>query len=169
MRQFLARLMPLSAASQIQTQTHTTMKLTRFASPSGLARVTDFDEWLRNPFAGFPAMGGLFDFGRMFAGTPAAQLATDVYEDANNYYARFEIPGVKKEDVKVELNDRMLTVSAERKTKAEGGEQSFSLSRSVSVPDSVAADKIGAKLEDGMLTVTLPKQENRKPRTIDIS
>lgn len=144
------------------------MKLARY-TPSSLARVTDFDEWLRNPFAGFPAAGPMFDLGRFFGGSPATQLATDVYEDTDNYFARFELPGVKKEDVKIELNDRMLSVSVDKRTKSEAGEQSYSLSRSVSVPDSVAADKISAKLEDGLLTVTLPKQEHRKPRTIDIN
>lgn len=143
------------------------MKLTR-CNPSGYApaQVADFDQWLRNPFASFPAFGSLFDLG--FSSAVPARLATDVYEDADSYYARFEVPGVKKEDIKVELHDRLLTVSVERREKSEEGEQSYSMSRSVSVPDSVAPDRIGAKLEDGLLTVTLPKQEQRKPRTIQV-
>lgn len=105
-----------------------------------------------------------------FLGTNVpARLATDVYEDADNFYARFEIPGVKKEDVKLELRDRMLTVTAEKREKSGNDEQSYSLSRSVSVPDSVAEDRISAKLENGLLTVTLPKQEHRKPRTIEVN
>jgi HSP20 family protein len=143
------------------------MKLTR-CNPTGYApaQVADFDQWLRHPFASFPAFGGLLDLG--FTSAAPARLATDVYEDADNYYARFEVLGVKKEDVKVELHDHLLTVSAEKRDKSAEGEQAYSLSRSVSVPDSVDPDRIGAKLEDGLLTVTLPKQEQRKPRTIQV-
>ena len=140
------------------------MKLTRY-TPSSLGRISDFDEWLRHPFAGFPALGGFFDLADR--NTPA-RLATDIFEDVENYYARFEVPGVKKEDVKLELTDRLLTVTAEKREKSGNTEQSYSLTRSVSVPEGVAEDKISAKLEDGVLTVTLPKQENRKPRAIDI-
>lgn len=139
------------------------MKLARF-TPS---RLSDFDAFFRNPFAALPALGGLFDAG--LGGGQSARLATDVYEDADNFYARFEVPGVKKEDVKVELNDRLLTVSIEKRDKTADSEQSYSLARSVSVPDSVEADKIGAKLEDGVLTISLPKQEQRKPRTIQVA
>lgn len=144
------------------------MKLTR-CNPSGYApaQVADFDQWLRNPFASFSAFGSLFDPG--FSSIAPARLATDVYEDVDNYYARFEVPGVKKEDVKVELHDRLLTVSVEKREKSEQSEQSYTLSRSVSVPDSVEPDRIGAKLEDGLLTVTLPKQEQRKPRAIQVA
>lgn len=144
------------------------MKLTR-PNPANLARVADFDEWFRHPFTGFPAFGSLFDVGNFLGAHVPARLATDVYEDADNFYARFEIPGVKKEDVKLELHDRMLTVTAEKREKSGEDEQSYSLSRSVSVPDSVAEDRISAKLENGLLTVILPKQEHRKPRTIEVN
>lgn len=143
------------------------MKLIR-SNPAVPSRVADFDEWFRHPFAAMPALGNLFDVANFFGSNAPARLATDVYEDADNFYARFEVPGVKKEDVKLELHDRLLTVSAEKREKSGDAEQSYSLTRSVSVPDSVAEDRISAKLEDGLLTVTLPKQEHRKPRTIDV-
>ena len=76
---------------------------------------------------------------------------------------------MKKDDVKIELNNGLLTVSAEKREKNGDNESSFSLTRSVSVPDGVNADGIAAKLEDGILNVTLPKAENRKPRTIALS
>ena len=79
------------------------------------------------------------------------------------------VPGVKKEDVKIELNNGLLTVSAEKREKNGDNESSFSLTRSVSVPDGVNADAIAAKLEDGILNVTLPKAENRKPRNITLT
>jgi len=143
------------------------MKLTRFTPSFDLGRVADFDQWLRHPLTGFPAVGQLL--GEFLPGAVSGRLATDVYEDKDNYYARFELPGVKKEDVKVEVQDRLLTVSAERREKDGEKESSYSLSRSVSVPENVKGDAIVAKLEDGILTVTLPKLEERKPKLIEVN
>lgn len=143
------------------------MKLTRLTPSFDLSRVPDFDQWLRHPFAGFPAVGQLF--GEILPGV-ASRLAADVFEDPDNYIARFELPGVKKDDVKVEVHDRLLTVSAGRREKtAEQQEESFNLTRSITVPEGVRSEAIGAKLEDGILTVTLPKQEQRKPKVIQVS
>jgi HSP20 family protein len=145
------------------------MKLTRYNAPqSGLARVADFDEWFRNPF-GLPAFSRLFDWESPFGSQALGRLATDIHEDKDNYYATFEVPGVKKEDVKLELNDRLLTVTVARKEKSGDTESSYTSARSISVPDSVKSDAIVAKLEDGILTVTLPKSEERKPRNIDVA
>ena len=144
------------------------MKLIRSNTPSNLARVTDFDDWFRNPFAALPSLGQFFNLPEFLSGFTGGRIATDIHEDKDSYFARFELPGVKKEDVKVELNNNVLTVSAEKKEKTAEGEQSYSLSRSVSVPDGVNGEAIGAKLEDGVLTVTLPKAEHRKPRAIEI-
>jgi HSP20 family protein len=143
------------------------MKLIRYNNPfSSLSRIADFDDWFRNPFTSLPALSRFFESG---GGPNVGSLATDIHEDKDNYLARFEMPGVKKEDVKVELNDRLLTVTAEKKEKNGDQESSFSYSRSISVPDSVKADAISAKLEDGILTVALPKSEERKPRNIELS
>jgi len=143
------------------------MKLTRYTPSFDLGRVADFDTWLRHPFAGFPVMGALLN--EYLPGAATGRMAADVYEDKDNYFARFELPGVKKEDIKVEVHDRLLTVSAERCEKAGEAEHSYSLSRSISVPEDVRADIIAAKLEDGVLTVTLPKQEQRKPRLVAVN
>lgn len=145
------------------------MKLIRTnSSDSGLTRISDFDEWFRSPFAGLAPLSRLFNYGDIFGGDVNA-LATDIHEDKDNYFARFELPGVKKEDVKVELNDRILTVTAAKKEKRGDEEASYTFTRSISVPDSVKQDGIGAKLEDGILTVTLPKSEERKPKTITVA
>jgi HSP20 family protein len=144
------------------------MKLLRSA-PSTLARVSDFDEWFRHPFAGLPSLSHFFgNLGEIFPGVPSDKLAVDVHEDKDAYHASFEVPGVKKEDVKIELNNGMLTVSAEKREKNGDNESSYSLSRSVSVPEGVNAEAISAKLEDGILRVTLPKAEHRKPRNITL-
>ncbi|OAI57905.1 hypothetical protein AYO49_06310 [Verrucomicrobiaceae bacterium SCGC AG-212-N21] len=146
------------------------MKLIRSNAPlSSLARATDFDEWFRHPFAALPSLSRFFDWEGSFGNPALGRLPTDVHEDKDNYYATFEVPGVKKEDVKIELNDRLLTVTVTRKEKSGDNESSYTSARSISVPDSVKSDGILAKLEDGLLTVTLPKSEERKPRNIDVS
>ena len=146
------------------------MKLIRSNPFSTLGRVSDFDDWFRHPFAGIPAgFSRLFDFDDLLGKSGLGSLAVDVHEDRDNYYARFEAPGIRKEDVKIELNNQLLTVSAEKKEKRGKEESSRSLSRSISVPDTVKADAIAAKLEDGILTVTLPKTDERKPRAISVS
>lgn len=95
----------------------------------------------------------------------------DVYEDKDNTYVSAELPGVNRDDIKVEMGDGFLTIDASRKNlAAEGkGEESFSFSRSVSVPENVQTDKVAAAYENGVLTVTLPKQEAVKPRKIAVN
>ncbi len=145
------------------------MKLTRF-HPAQLARVSDFDEWFRHPFSGFPSIGQFFgNLPETLSAETPGRLAADIHEDKDNYFAQFEVPGVKKEDVKVELNNQLLTVTVEKKEKTADGEQSYTLTRSVSVPDGVRPDGIAAKLESGVLSVTLPKAEHRKPKNIEIA
>lgn len=145
------------------------MKLIRTTPASSLARVADFDEWFRHPFAGLPTLGQFFsNLGEVFPNV-TDRLAVDVHEDKDNYYATFEVPGVKKEDVKIELNNGLLTVTAEKREKNGENESSFSMSRSVSVPEGVNTDAISAKLEDGILNLTLPKAEHRKLRSITLN
>ena len=146
------------------------MKLIPSNNPSySLGRVADIEDWFRSPFSGLPAFSRLFDWEGAFGTQALGRLATDIHEDKDNYYATFEVPGVKKDAVKIELNDRLLTVTVERKEKTGESESSYSSVRSISVPDSVKSDAILAKLEDGILTVTLPKSEERTPRQIDIA
>ena len=127
--------------------------------------------WFRDPFlSGRRWPLGDWDsvFEDMFSGV--ARLGADLFEDNEAYYVRMELPGVKKKDVNVELENAVLTVSGERHVKGADGEESTeTFSRSVSIPDGVVAEKITAKLEDGILTITLPKQESSKPRTIKVA
>ena len=107
-----------------------------------------------------------------FAATAADRFPVDLYEDKDNTYVRAELPGVIREDIGVELVDGNLAITASRKTPAAEGreESSFTLSRSISVPDtSVQADRITAAYENGVLTVTLPKREEAKPRKVTVA
>ena len=102
--------------------------------------------------------------------------ALDLYEDKDNFVVRVELPGLKKEDVDVSLHNGSVVVSGERKaeTNVEGkvsrAERFFGrFQRAVALPKPVTASKVTASYQDGILTVTLPKTEEAKPRQIEIN
>lgn len=97
------------------------------------------------------------------------QPAADLYEDEHHYYARFELPGLKKDEVDLELENSVLTIGSAENKKSEDSEVHASFQRSISVPDGVDLEHVSASLEDGVLTVTMPKAEARKPRQITVS
>jgi len=121
----------------------------------------------RNPWTGLESeIDRLFEGALADVAAPAApRFPVDLYEDKDNTYVRAELPGVKREDINVEMVEDYLTINATRKE----GEQTFSFSRSIAIPEGVQADKVAAALENGVLTVTLPKQEQAKPRKIAIN
>jgi HSP20 family protein len=103
--------------------------------------------------------------------------ALDVHEDKDSFIVRTELPGLKREDIEVSLHDGALLISGERKVEAKQAgvevhrqERYFGkFQRALTLPTPVAADKITAQYKDGVLTVTLPKVEEAKPKPIDIS
>jgi len=121
----------------------------------------------RSPWAGLESeIDRLFAATYAEAATPAApRFPVDLYEDKDNVYVRAELPGIAREAINIEMIEDYLTLSATRKQ----GDESFSLQRSIAVPESVDAEKVSASLEHGVLTVTLPKREQAKPRKIAIS
>jgi len=148
--------------------------------------------WQRPELTSWPRFGRLTDLrdeiDRLFE-VPLAELARtsqlfsgwtpalDMYEDAENVYVRVEVPGMKKEEIEVSLHDGSLSVSGERKgevlekdTEVYRAERFFGrFQRTVTLPSAVAADKIKAQYADGILTVTLPKAEEAKPKRIDVN
>lgn len=142
------------------------MKIARYNPSLNLSRMADFNPFFRQPMAAFPAIAQLLE--EFLPTSPTTHLRTDLFEDDAHYYARFEMPGIKKEAVKVELHESVLKVSAERQENHGETATTHTLSRSVALAETIQEDAISAKLEDGILTVTLPKQEPRKPKTITI-
>ena len=96
-------------------------------------------------------------------------IPVSVHEDKDNLLVTAELPGVAREDITVELPDDVLSLSATRKVSGAGEEQSISFARSFTLPYAVQADKIAAKLKDGILRLTLPKAEAVKSRKITIN
>jgi HSP20 family protein len=102
--------------------------------------------------------------------------AFDVYEEKDNFVVKAELPGMKKEEINVSLHDGDLIISGERKseTKSEGtevyrAERYFGkFQRVISLPATVATNSVKAEYKDGILTVTLPKSEEAKPKQIEV-
>lgn len=101
---------------------------------------------------------------------------TDVAEDNDNYYLKADLPGIKKEDVKISYSDGSLSISGERSQEKETKDKKFhriersygKYYRSFSIPNEIKEDKIKAEFTDGQLNITIPKAEEVKPKEISI-
>ncbi len=101
----------------------------------------------------------------------------DIVEDADGYTLSFDLPGVSKDDVKMHFADNTLKISGERKAVEEMKDSTChriekvygKFYRSFSFPAAVNAEKINATYRDGVLTVTVPKAEEVKPKQIAIN
>lgn len=103
--------------------------------------------------------------------------ALDVHEDKDGYTIRVELPGMKREEIEVSIQNDALVISGERKTETvkedtecHRQERYFGrFSRALTLPTAVAGDKVKANYKDGVLTVTLPKAEEAKPKQVTVS
>jgi HSP20 family protein len=100
----------------------------------------------------------------------------DVSETGDALLLHFDLPGISQDDISVELNDNVLTVSGQRERKHEVSKDGYyrferrfgSFSRSVTLPVGVSEDDITATYENGVLEVRVPKPEEQKPRRIQV-
>lgn len=102
--------------------------------------------------------------------------ACDIYEDEDAVTLRFELAGVDPKDVDVRFENGVLTIRGERKLEGEDRRENYhriersygTFTRSFSLPGTVDAEKIKAETKNGVLTVTLPKRAEAKPRAIQV-
>jgi HSP20 family protein len=102
--------------------------------------------------------------------------AMDVQEAPDRYAVTMELPGITPDQVDITFNDGVLTVRGERKFYEDQPEESFhrverrygSFLRSITLPSRIDADRIGARFENGLLTLEVPKAEDAKPRRIEV-
>ena len=137
---------------------------------------------------------------RVFGATPqstsgrrSAPYAVDVHEDENHIYFEVELPGFKRDEIDLTLDNNTLTITAERSESRQSGgkgengqgqseagdgrrretllnERRFTyFSRAFTLPPTVSTDNVNARLEDGLLYLTLNKREETKPRKITVS
>ena len=100
----------------------------------------------------------------------------DIVEDDNEYLIKAELPEVKKEDVKVTVQDDVLTISGERMFEKEEKDRKYhrmeraygSFARSFTLPEDADGEKVVAEFKDGVLKVHLPKSEKARPKSIEV-
>lgn len=150
------------------------MRLIRYQTPNYVPSnyPSLLDEMDRLFDAAFPALSS-FHRGNGFEWQ--GQFPVDLYQDKDAFTVRAELPGFRKEDLSIDLADGILTITGHTKAekKVEGQEnpetvQERRVSRAVSLPENIAVEKIAAAYENGVLTVTLPKREEAKPRQVAI-
>ncbi|MBN1654632.1 MAG: Hsp20/alpha crystallin family protein [Deltaproteobacteria bacterium] len=112
---------------------------------------------------------------------PEAKLefrpAVDIYEDEKAIYLKAELAGIKPEEIKISVEKNVLTLEGERKLEKEEKKEGYhrversygSFRRSFSVPENVSTEEINAAYKDGVLTLTLPKSHEAKPREIKVN
>jgi len=118
--------------------------------------------------------GGVQDDGSLVTSTWSP--ATDITELANEYQEKLELPGVSKDDVKITMRDNILTIQGEKKQEKETKDSNYhrversygSFQRSFTLPSGVRSDKIEASYKGGILTITLPKADEAKPKQIEV-
>ena len=128
-----------------------------------------FDEWFD-----FPTFGNMDRTEQKLYGKHADRLMkTDVRENENDYEVDIDLPGFKKEEINLELTDGYLTVSASKGLNEDEKEEKTgrwirqeryvgALQRSFYVGDALTEEDIGAKLEHGVLSLTIPKKDEKK-------
>lgn len=148
------------------------MKIVKHESPSSL--MTPFDSLFDRLNWGFPALDRALSEGN---GDALARLPrTNIQETDSAYVLTLEMPGLRKEDVEVNFEDDTLIVKGEKSQKTEDKDQgvvkrefrSTRFERTFSVRG-MDRDQVRAKMEDGILTVTLPKTPEKVGKKIDVS
>jgi HSP20 family protein len=119
--------------------------------------------------------GGIQDDGNLFP--TVWSPAVDVVEHEGDYLVKLELPGVSKDDVRITVQDNILTIRGEKKAEMEAKESSYhrversygSFQRSFTLPTTVKSEKVEASYKDGILTIHLPKAEEAKPKQIQVT
>lgn len=125
---------------------------------------------------------GIFDddFSPFHSNSTSTTPAVNVREDEKNYFLELAIPGIDKKDLKIDVNEDVLTISSESRNESEESKDGYkrkefsysAFSKSFYVPENVNKDKIEANYKDGVLSLSLPKQEEEKnkiTRKIEVS
>ena len=130
------------------------------ATPSSFDPFRDLDRWLTNGLVRTPASVG---------------MPLDLYRKGESFVAHIDLPGVDPATIDVDVEDRTLTVRAERPARDEDGVQwlaherpSGTFARQLTLGYGLALDRISATYTDGVLTLTIPVAEEAKPRKIEV-
>jgi HSP20 family protein len=122
--------------------------------------------FMPSSYAGWPQLSAENNGARKAEWSPSA----DISETSKEYLIRVDLPAVRKEDVKVTLDQGVITITGERRQQTEDKEEKFhrvesffgSFARSFSLPENVNADAVTCESKDGILTVHVPKMQTQK-------
>ena len=153
------------------------MTMTRFVPfRSGLSDVAVLQNRLNSIFNDFARPQGELEQATESLATGNFVPAVDVYEDAQKIVLKLEVPGIRREDLDIRVEGRILTVKGERKFQTDEKEENFhrierrygSFVRSYTLPTSVNPDEVVATSADGVLSISLAKKPESKPRQIEV-
>jgi HSP20 family protein len=147
------------------------MAISRYRDPGNLFGLQRLNRILDEAFAGlpFPEQGSVI--------TSTWFAPTDVSEDENSLRITMELPGVNPQDVRLSLENNVLTIRGEKKQESDENnervhrfERTYGMfERTFVLPNTVDTEKIEARFENGVLFVSIPKAERAKPREIQVS
>jgi HSP20 family protein len=145
------------------------MAINRYLEPTSLFGLQRLNRILDEAFAGFPEQGNVI--------TSTWFAPTDVSEDENSLRITMELPGVDPSDVRLSLENNVLTIRGEKKHQQDENnervhrfERTYGMfERTFVLPNTVDSDRIEARHENGVLFVTIPKAERAKPREIRVN
>jgi HSP20 family protein len=146
------------------------MAVTRYRDPASLFGLQRLNRILDEAFGGFPFQ----DQGTI---TSTWFAPTDVSEDENSLQISMELPGVESDDVRLSLENNILTIRGEKRQRSEEDnerihrfERTYGMfERTFALPNTVDPDKIEARYENGVLLVRIPKAERARPREIRVN
>ena len=149
------------------------------ALPTQVSRLHQYDP-IEAAQREFDQVLGRFFGNRENNGTAWSPYPVDVREDKDHFYVEAELPGFRKEDVDVTLENQMLTITATRQEATSQGDQNKGewllrerrfnrFIRSFTLPPTVEEHTVNAKLDQGVLTITLNKREETKPRKVQVA
>jgi HSP20 family protein len=103
--------------------------------------------------------------------------AVNITEDKDSFFVRAELPGIKTDEIDLQINGRNLTISGERKIRFEGENAKYhrrereagKFSRVIGLPSDIDAGRVDAKMINGVLTVEIPKSETSRPKQITVN
>ncbi len=148
------------------------MALIRWEPVAELNTIQNEMNRLFNTFFDQPAQNG------RGSGTTRRWLpAMDIIETADHYVLRADLPGLGDGDVNVQMEDNVLTVSGERRAERDEHQAGYhrlergfgGFSRSLTLPDGVDAERIEAHFDRGVLEISIPKPEQKRPRTVQVN
>jgi HSP20 family protein len=153
------------------------MTLIRWEPVGELNTIQNEMNRLFNTFFDQPASGRGPGNGGPGNGSPRWIPAMDLVETGDHYVLRADLPGLSEDDVNVQLQDNMLTISGHRQAKHDSRHEGYyrlerafgGFSRSLTLPDGVDADGVHAHFDRGVLEIRIPKPEQKKPRQVQIS